>query len=509
LKELHGGISGVFKDLLGEHDDISPQEMRAVLVRLDRSTSLKAVRTKLQSLRKPRLNATDQDSNKMKPKLCLFGARFTPDARLLFDAMDSVGRASGVQVMAGLGSPAALAEIGEGEAARLERAFSGFRSAFTGNLYEKTFALLAGQVGTPDERAPAYAKTHAWGKRCLYSGLAQWASVKHAWQLQAKNPFYCTFGGLGGGKQIPVVEPNPAYFEKLGKVIESLKAILEHYQIGTFQKARDLPLLKRFLSYRTQSEESRKNDGLLWNEYYQKCKKKWDFQQEHDARLLIYQTIEKRYNLEPGDFEAFESRRLWETNKWLITEVVKLLESGKDLSPRLRKKLDKVIGLKALRKLGKLKKECRFLSACAERQLEGKVIEQGEIGRLQAWGRKLRWLEKETNVTRDFPDDNPIVADVLDVTGACPPTPLCVATGRPREILVLVESQGVKYVCRGGVMTYYEWWEKDGQRLTDAAWRKRLQQEKRPPPPAFTREFMSLRSKGKPGPQLGGTAKKN
>ncbi len=57
------------------------------------------------------------------------------------------------------------------------------------------------------------------------------------------------------------------------------------------------------------------------------------------------------------------------------------------------------------------------------------------------------------------------------------------AVGRPRRMWLLYPWQGQPVLCRSAVLTYHEFVEPDGKRVTDAEWKARLDSENPPQPP--------------------------
>ena len=51
-------------------------------------------------------------------------------------------------------------------------------------------------------------------------------------------------------------------------------------------------------------------------------------------------------------------------------------------------------------------------------------------------------------------------------------------------------SEGGLQVTRGGVYSYYEFWQPIADRLTDEEWREMLDKEEQPPQPDWTQSFI-------------------
>jgi hypothetical protein len=60
---------------------------------------------------------------------------------------------------------------------------------------------------------------------------------------------------------------------------------------------------------------------------------------------------------------------------------------------------------------------------------------------------------------------------------------LAVGVGRPRPLYVLYPWGGGEILCRGSVMTYYEYWETG--HLTDEEWKAKLDSKEAPPMPSW------------------------
>ena len=97
------------------------------------------------------------------------------------------------------------------------------------------------------------------------------------------------------------------------------------------------------------------------------------------------------------------------------------------------------------------------------------------------------WRTSErSHPNASIPDQSAIVADIA----SSPQGVLELATGDPETIYVIVPgANGSFELARGGVYSYYEFTDPPGSRLTDEAWRARL--ETKPPParPAWQAVF--------------------
>lgn len=64
------------------------------------------------------------------------------------------------------------------------------------------------------------------------------------------------------------------------------------------------------------------------------------------------------------------------------------------------------------------------------------------------------------------------------------------AVGFPHELLIIAPVDGVPYLMRGAVFSYYEFVSRNSKRLTDEEWQKLLKQGSIPDPPEWMRELI-------------------
>ncbi len=118
------------------------------------------------------------------------------------------------------------------------------------------------------------------------------------------------------------------------------------------------------------------------------------------------------------------------------------------------------------------------LRVIAEKELKNEVLSDEEYDLIRSYGGQLEhfWQEvmkheadNEYFTTKDFP--SALVADIAtDPNGYC----LEVGTGKPAEIVVLVEVAGQLKLCSGVVYSFYEFPWPISDRLTDTAWREMM-----------------------------------
>jgi hypothetical protein len=146
------------------------------------------------------------------------------------------------------------------------------------------------------------------------------------------------------------------------------------------------------------------------------------------------------------------------------------------------------------RLLENLDGDVSFLLDISLRELKKQPIGDADNERMMYWGEHLEYLTLSAADTEGegrpyFEDtDAALVADVAtDPNGSV----LELATGRINEIYVVVpDGTGKLMVSRGGVFSTYEFTVPLADRMTDEAWKKRLNEGKVPPAPDWTGAFI-------------------
>jgi hypothetical protein len=144
--------------------------------------------------------------------------------------------------------------------------------------------------------------------------------------------------------------------------------------------------------------------------------------------------------------------------------------------------------------ISELEDEMELLSRVARSELAAEPISEEDNMRLQ---RVASWLESIWLYTSDLdvvgvdggPDeDSALVADIFRsmTEGA-----LEVATGRVDSIYVIVPDAGGGFqVAKGGVYSFYEFWQDPADRLTDEQWRAMLEAGNVPERPGWADVFL-------------------
>jgi hypothetical protein len=202
---------------------------------------------------------------------------------------------------------------------------------------------------------------------------------------------------------------------------------------------------------------------------------------KHDTILYTKQAV-----AEGGDVPTHRVRNWVEPEPAAFARLAAAAELMRDglaqrklLTPANAELLRTVIGLE------------RFFERIARDELAGKPIAAVDNERLTYVGEAFEarfMLTSDLTSTGALADrDAAIVADVASSAKGV----LEVATGRVDRIYVLVpDDSGTFQVAAGGVYSYYEFTNPPGERLTDEAWRMKLDTGQAPARPTWEDAFL-------------------
>lgn len=133
-----------------------------------------------------------------------------------------------------------------------------------------------------------------------------------------------------------------------------------------------------------------------------------------------------------------------------------------------------------------LEKICEKLEYLSHKQLRGATLSHRDESFIKSYGAKIGGIMHPYS-SHYPPDDAPRIADIISDpnTGEY----LHVGVAHPQAIYVLYPYQGTTYLCRGGIMPYYEF--AHSTRLTDKDWLELIYDEKKcPKPPQWIAPIM-------------------
>lgn len=382
----------------------------------------------------------------------------------------------GLEVAAWLGSDFALnilrqrqgETLAEAIKARRDEHADGWGSTVPGLYYETLAALFA----PPDAAAPAFMVSEAWQRKSVQTALAGWAQLRHAWELQTKLNVSaaCAFRRPAG-----FVEPNPLFFHQMGQLQRGIVAKFQAGGVFTEDRADEIQFLRELLQLATShgfgkikitAHEADADDidriyDLVW------IARQTD--QSIDSDQLLH-------SKEPAPLESWHG----------VMEAVKArigrLQRGEPVAPldSLTSRRDPDQNL-----FGRWQ-ELQFLTsqlqAMVQKQLRGVDWNEAEANLLKNYRETLGEVMGYFAIASSMPkDDAPRWTTVFHDPVA--DRNLAVAIGRPRALYVLYPWSGQQILCRGAVMTYYEY--PSEKRLTDLEWKDLLDSPTAPVQPEW------------------------
>ncbi len=499
--------------LVGPADDLDVADYAAVLDAASRDATgasedeawLAALRARLGELPDPRINdqwlepeawAAYRETTK---GLRLLPRRRTPDGRLLQVLMEAEPGASiprGLYVAAAMGSSRARELLdrderaGDARLAALSEAYAAFAASLGDTHYGATLRAAAllfdeaphgreqegrarqepASVGKAKDEPvseasdlpllPApWSRSTAWRDRLLTTGLASWASLRHAWTLHAKS--MVLFSGATN-KPPGVVEPRPAYFAALASLTETL---LER-----------VPSLRprRRTTWEQGLAELRAAVQVRGSGAPPTSAGEWD-------EMLDYVAWRLQRGVERPEF--------WTRIEAAVTGLTEKTPDGpldEDARSAVLAAWGHFRGSSRLTKLASLLHGLRYI---AERELSGEPLLDGQVAIIREYGRTTAQLNFwEGNSWLSPRRQMGLVTDVASDPRRGVHRE--VAVGAPMELYVVLRMPRGGYRLHvGAVYSYYEF--DAAEPLTDSAWIARVRRRATPALPAHTAAYVA------------------
>lgn len=178
--------------------------------------------------------------------------------------------------------------------------------------------------------------------------------------------------------------------------------------------------------------------------------------------------------------------------------VIELLDVTRDIFQR-----NKILDESTERVTTRLRENAEFLLLASEKELKGESLSEQEYMQIEYIGSTFEWLTLDLVKQKDQylngwsdvqgPDKSvAVVADIYTSNALNNPDPgvLHVATGHVNDIYVVVEIDGYLYLTKGAVLSYHEFNQPPGVRLTDEEWQSLLENGRAPNVPAWMKEII-------------------
>jgi hypothetical protein len=258
-------VDRLYTHLIAPADDLTPEEyagiIRSMQVRRIIGDPFEWFKKAAAQLRDPKINSMVLSPGEM-PRwgelskgMRLFGKRYVPDSEvftnLTYPAVEGRGFPSGLDVMAVLGSARARElqdKAGETKLPGYGEGFSKSRKTLDDLLaakershYVESLKLAKTLLAPPGPEALPFMRTPAYTDKNLMTALAMWTSLRHTWQLQAKQSV--TYLGLSDPPPPGYVEPNITFLQRLEELVAQTIEILREIpgtDLGRLQEFRRL-----------------------------------------------------------------------------------------------------------------------------------------------------------------------------------------------------------------------------------------------------------------------------
>ena len=98
-------------------------------------------------------------------------------------------------------------------------------------LYKDCLQTIGGVFAPLPAGAPAFARTDAWATACTFSALGGWVSIRHQFELHAKDAVFYVGYSLEPPRPSGYVAPYPHVFRKLGALSTKTHDLLERFGV--------------------------------------------------------------------------------------------------------------------------------------------------------------------------------------------------------------------------------------------------------------------------------------
>lgn len=437
------------------------------------------------------VEAASREAHGEVDKVFVFPSAALPDAKLM-ERTTTPRRPypDPLDVGAWLGSPLALRLLKTEDDAVLKAIAAKPELENPASLYGDYLLCLTRLLEAPEPDAPPFMSTPAWERKSLNTALSGWALLRHTWALQAKESALI---GLGGITPNPgFVEPAPAFFQELGRLIlqtvarfEKLDALTPSPQLFAAHATALIPMVEREaegLRRRMQPWLNRPPDAAEPSEAeIAQILRDCEVSEELSAALRpIAGIIGGVSSSSSGDLvsSVFDVDRLLATLREAAAgkqEAAFLNLHRNRHKPTLRKRWVELLSI------------TMRLENRAHRQLRGIEPDDDEKHFIVAYGEILGGILFYEGNSYHIPrDDAPLATSVFNHAGG---QFLIAGTGRSREIRVLYPWKGKEILCRGAIIPFHS--ELSDAHLSDKEWRARLDTAKPPDSPDWLRPILS------------------
>lgn len=341
------------------------------------------------------------------------------------------------------------------------------------SVYDDYVAVLSSLYESPDPDAPGFMSSEAWAAKSCQTGLSGWAQMRHTFALQAKLTVV-TFGMHD--QPAGFIEPNPAFFRRMSEFLRRTRAKLEWAGVFTATpNSAAARLRSRSEMMERIAAKLRNGTGVDDDEEYADLAEylgMGGFLGDFPAGVL-------EPDVARGLLRGVKQKQHWAQTlpqlSAFLAQAAKQLETGVASVPTST--TGEWHSLSS--RWSEFQQTVDRLETLLQKQLRGQPWNYDEAKFIKGYGPVMAACMGYFGNSYQPRDDAPRCVEV--VRFAANDTSLVAAVGRPRALYVLYPWKGIEVFCEGAVMPYYEFSSRD--RLTDEAWRQRLNSSDAPHSP--------------------------
>lgn len=389
----------------------------------------------------------------------------------------------GLEVAAWLGSEFALNELRRSGGDKLVEAIT-VKNELGGNRWGNDvpgwyYDTLAALFAPPDVAAPQFMSSEAWQRKSVQTALAGWAQLRHAWELQTKLIFSAaSFVERPAG----FVEPNALFFQRLGQLERRVVAVFQAAGVFGEDKADEIEFLRGLL-------QMAHRYGLG------KIAFKWDEYVDSEDSDRVYDLVWIAHQIDIG-IDSDQGLRTenpapvayWRRVLAAVETRIERLERGERVPVLDALTYRHDPDTRLFERWQDLQELTSRLEAMVQKQLREAVWNEEEARLFTNYREHLGGIMGYMGAAAMGPkDDAPRWTAVFHDPAI--DRNLAVAIGRPRALYVLYPWKGNPILCRGAVMTYYEY--PSEKRLTDGEWKALLDSPAAPKQPVWVQPILA------------------
>jgi len=427
-----------------------------------------------------------ENGSPVQPSFRILSACSTPDAAMFQRTTDpryfSRSFPTGLELIAPLGSAYAMEMIQDPEKDRLLSTINACMPLFySDNLYNAHLQCFRNLFNDPAPGAPYFMKNDAWEAKSCQTALCSWALMRRTFILHTKTAY--VLGGRGDEAPVGFVEPETDFYRAMAKLTERTELLLRDAGVFERQWKEVAADIRAYTSLLNEKGADEKGESALR-----------DLSKDEKALCVRWKYVIDLlppWNGGKGSYKVRGKPAYYKTAIKSLSDLADSFENGGrpdpgDMADNIQ------CNFTDLEQLWKrLVVICRRLEMLSQKQLEAEEFNAEEKDMILSYGDELASIMLyKYDASKNPDDDAPRIVDVCVNPGLQTSNNtrggwryLEAGVGRPKALYVLYPWNGRKVLCRGAVMSYFEF--PYTERLTDKTWKELLDSDQRPDQPSW------------------------